>query len=396
MNAFVRLCAMMILATMVAGAPAATASASTSTPGHRATATHVGSTAKITVQAIAPEAMQAMPAADPVLVGAGDIAGCASAGDEATAALLDTITGTVFTLGDNAYPSGTAQQFADCYGSSWGRHKARTRPATGNHDYVTAGAAAYFDYFGVAAGEPGKGYYSYNLGAWHIVVLNSNCWAVGGCETNSAQYRWLVADLAANPVTCTLAYWHHPRFSSGPHGNSTAVLPFWQALYAAGADVVLNGHDHDYERFAPQTPDALADPVLGMRQFVVGSGGYSHYATGQPVANSEVRNSNTYGVLKLTLHPASYDWLFVPEAGKTFSDSGSAVCHSVVMPYRASLPLVSMAPLYSFKGTKIEATTPLAKYKTADALNRVVRPTVPPNRLARPWPHNDSNALAAW
>ena len=263
------------------------------------------------------------PGDDPVLVGAGDIADCDSAGDEATAALLDSIPGTVFTTGDNVYSDGTASQFANCYDPTWGRHKARTYPSSGNHDYHTAGAAGYFDYFGLKAGDPDKGYYSYDLGTWHIIVLNSNIsMAVG-----SPQEQWLRADLAAHPVTCTLAYWHHPRFSSGSyHGSSTRVQPLWQALYDYGADVVLAGHEHNYERFAPQDPQGIADPVEGIRQFVVGSGGSTHYDFGSPIANSEVRNADAFGVLKLTLHFDSYSWEFVPESGKTFTDFGDAPC----------------------------------------------------------------------
>ncbi len=265
---------------------------------------------------------------DPVFVGAGDIANCGSTKDEATGKLLDGIAGTVFTLGDNVYPDGTLAQFNDCYGPAWGRHKDRTKPATGNHDYHTAGAAGYFSYFGPAASpldnnctSDCKGYYSYNLGAWHIIALNSEIdHAVG-----SVQEKWLRADLAANKNACTLAYWHEPRFSSGQHGNNTGVQSYWQALYDYGADVVLNGHDHTYQRFAPQNPSAQADPK-GIREFVVGTGGAGLYSfpTNQP--NTEVRNNTTWGVLKLTLHATSYDWQFVPIAGQTFTDSGSANC----------------------------------------------------------------------
>jgi len=265
---------------------------------------------------------------DPVLVGAGDIASCVTAGAEATAKLLDGISGTVFTLGDNAYETGTSLEFAACYDPTWGRHKARTRPAPGNHEYLTDGARDYFDYFGAAAGDPAKGYYSYDLGAWHIIVLNSNCSEVGGCGVGSLQERWLRADLAAHPTTCTLAYWHHPRFSSGRNGSDATYQAFWQALYDYNADVVLSGHDHDYERFMPQNPRGVPDPVRGLREFVVGTGGRSHFTfRGAAVPNSEARNDNTFGVLKLTLHPAGYDWAFVPEAGKTFTDSGTGSCH---------------------------------------------------------------------
>ncbi len=265
---------------------------------------------------------------DPVLVGAGDIASCASTGDEATAALLDSIDGTVFTVGDNVYDSGTAAEFTNCYGPSWGRHKFRTRPVAGNHDYATAGASGYYGYFGTAAGAAGKGYYSYNLGAWHVVVLNSNCNAVGGCGAGSPQDQWLRADLAASNAACTVAIWHHPLFSSGGvHGSDPATLNFWQALYESGADLVIAGHDHLYERFAPQTSTGALDVDFGLREFVAGMGGRSHYGVGTVRPNSEVRNADTYGVLKLDLHVNGYDWEFVPEAGKTFTDSGTASCH---------------------------------------------------------------------
>lgn len=264
-----------------------------------------------------------IPSGDPVLVGAGDIADCSSDGDEATAELLDGIPGTVFTTGDNAYPDGTVSEFIDCYDPSWGRHKARTYPSAGNHDYHTDGATGYFDYFGPVAGEPGKGYYSYDLGSWHIIVLNSNIRVSAGSE----QEQWLRADLAAHPVACTLAYWHEPRFSSGDqHGSSVSIQPLWQALYDYSADVVLNGHEHNYERFAPQDPQGVADPVRGIREFVVGSGGRNHYEITTTIANSEVQNDDTYGVLKLTLHPDSYSWEFIPVAGGTFSDIGTAPC----------------------------------------------------------------------
>ena len=265
---------------------------------------------------------------DPVLIGAGDIASCNSTGDEATAKLLDSIPGTIFLAGDDAYESGTAQQFADCYDPSWGRFKDRTRPAVGNHEYLTRKAQPYFNYFGSAAGDPTKGYYSYDLGKWHIVVINSNCSQVGGCTAGSPQEQWLRDDLRAHPADCTLAYWHHPRFSSGEHGNTVAMQPIWQALYDSGAELVINGHDHDYERFAPQDPTGVADPVRGIREFVVGTGGKNYYQFNAPVANSEVRNAFTFGVIKLTLHPTSYDWEFIPEAGKTFTDAGHGVCHA--------------------------------------------------------------------
>jgi 3',5'-cyclic AMP phosphodiesterase CpdA len=260
-----------------------------------------------------------------VFVGAGDIAYCGSAGAEATAQLLDQIEGTVFTLGDNAYESGTAAQFRDCYDPTWGRHKARTRPAPGNHDYVTPGAAAYFDYFGESAGPERRGYYSFELGAWHIISLNSQIDA----GPDSAQAQWLAADLAAHPAACTLAYWHRPLFSSGSvHGNDPYMRPIWEILARAGADVVVSGHEHLYERFAPQTADGVADPQ-GIRQFISGAGGASLYGIGQVQPNSEARGVGVFGVLKLKLHAASYDWEFVPVESGAFSDAGSAECISV-------------------------------------------------------------------
>jgi hypothetical protein len=268
----------------------------------------------------------AVLAADPVVVGAGDIADCSVTSDSATAKLLDGIPGTVVALGDNAYPSGTAAQFRDCYGPTWGRHRSRTRPATGNHEYLTSGAAPYYAYFGAAAGDPTKGYYAYDLGAWHVVVLNSNCAAIGGCATTSPQGRWLQANLAAYPAKNVLAYWHHPLFSSGEHGMTSLVRPLWEILYAAGADVILNGHDHDYERFAPLDPWGRSDPSHGIREFVVGTGGAPVRARASTAPNSQTFSS-TNGVLKLTLHATSYDWSFVPVAGKTFTDHGTASTH---------------------------------------------------------------------
>ena len=265
-------------------------------------------------------------ASSAVLVGAGDIAVCGASqtGDEATASLLDGISGTVFTAGDNAYPNGSASDYSSCYAPSWGRHKSRTRPAPGNHEYSTLGASGYFGYFGSAAGDPSKGYYSYELGPWHIVVLNSNF----AMNAGSPQEQWLRADLAANSTPCTLAYWHHPRFSSGAnHGSSPTSQPLWQALYDAGADVLIVGHDHTYERFAPQTATGVLDMGRGLREFVVGTGGAGLYAWGTIAANSEVRDNSTKGVLKLTLRSDRYEWQFVPVAGSSFTDSGSASCH---------------------------------------------------------------------
>ncbi len=249
---------------------------------------------------------------------------------KATSNLLITMKPTaVLPLGDIQYEDGTLAAFQKSYGPSWGRLKAITHPAIGNHEYETDDdAAGYFSYFGSAARDPEKGYYSYDLGAWHIIALNSNCWAVGGCSATSPQVRWLKADLAAHPTKCTLAYWHHARYSSGgEHGNDPEMQDFWQTLYNANADLVLTGHDHHYERFAPQNARGVKDTARGIRQFVVGTGGKSLYDYGTLKANSEVRNNTTYGVLKVTLNATSYSWRFVPEAGKTFTDSGTTNCH---------------------------------------------------------------------
>jgi hypothetical protein len=262
------------------------------------------------------------PAADgPVLVGAGDIAACPPTNAQITAALLDRIEGTVFTTGDNAYENGTAAEYAECYHPSWGRHRARTRPSPGNHEYHSSGAAPYFTYFGDAAGPAGRGYYSFNVGSWHVISLNSNVAAGAG----SAQIEWLRTDLAAHETRCAVAYWHHPVFSSGSHGNDRTMAEIWRVLDSAGVDLVINGHDHNYERFAPQDYLGNARPD-GIREIVVGTGGASLRAFRTAQANSEVRNSTTLGVLKLTLGATSYTWEFVPQPGATFADAGSADC----------------------------------------------------------------------
>lgn len=263
-----------------------------------------------------------------VLVGAGDIADCRDlSGAEATAKLLQQIPGTVMAVGDLAYPDGSVENF-HCYDKTWGPVKARTRPAAGNHEFHVAGGTPYFDYFGASAGDSKDGYYSYELGTWHIVVLNSECKDVGGCDADSRQVQWLRADLAAHPAACTLAYWHKPLFSSGSaHGNDPEMRPLWQALYDANADVVINGHDHDYERFAPQTPDGRSDAARGIREFVVGTGGKNHRPIILAKPNSESRNADAYGVLKLTLRVGAYDWQFIAEPGKPFTDFGTGKCH---------------------------------------------------------------------
>ena len=279
-----------------------------------------------------------------VLLAAGDIASCQSRGDRATAKLLDSISGTVLALGDLAYPDGTAKAFEECYDRTWGRFKDRTKPVPGNHEYFTTDASGYFDYFSGTGARPsapvpntrenpgltpGKGYYSYDRGAWHIVALNSECESVrGGCDRSSPMLSWLKEDLAAHPDRCTLAYWHKPLFSSGYNGNYAPVRPIWRVLYAAHADVVLNGHDHFYERFARQDPNGKADPHHGIREFVVGTGGGSHAKVRAIQPNNQALNPHTYGVLKLTLYPTSYDWEFVAAGEKTFTDSGNTPCHN--------------------------------------------------------------------
>jgi hypothetical protein len=270
---------------------------------------------------------------DPTLLAASDVASCWSSGDESVSRLLDTLAGTIAIPGDTEQNHGYAEEFQGCYDPSWGRHNARTKPAVGDHEYSTPGAAGYFDYFGSAAGTAGKGWYSYDLGAWHIVVLNSNCDEVGGCGPGSEQYQWLQQDLAANAGDCVGAYWHHPRWSAGTtHGSLDRSAPFWDLLYQYRAEWVLGGNDHTYQRFAPQAPDGTLDRERGMRQFVVGEGGTMHYPLGPPLANTEVQNTGTYGVLKLTLHAGSYDWRFIAQDGKSFTDSGSTGCSALSTP----------------------------------------------------------------
>ena len=251
------------------------------------------------------------PAPARTLVAAGDIGSCRSTGDERTAALVGRRPGTVAVLGDSVYEGGTAAEFRDCY--SWRRFRGRTRAALGNHEYNSTGARPATAYFNL----PDRGYYSYELGAWHVVVLNSNCGPAGGCENGSPQQRWLAADLARSSARCTLGYWHHPRFSSGLHGSDETMAALWRTLARVRADVVLAGHDHHYERFAP---------IDGIRSFVVGSGGRSHYPVLWRVRRSQVVNDTTFGVLRLTLRPAAFEWRFVPVAGSSFRDSGSATC----------------------------------------------------------------------
>jgi hypothetical protein len=287
-------------------------------------------------------------AADPVIAAAGDIAcspndGNFNGGDgedgfcrqkHTSDLLVGAGLDRVLALGDVQYASATAEEFQGSYEPSWGRVKSITRPVIGNHEY-RIDPDPYWDYFNGAgadnglAGERGKGYYSFDVGSWHLIALNSQCNVVpGGCGAGSAQEQWLRADLAANPASCTLAYWHHPEFHSGPNENNFDLTPFWEALYDARADLILNGHRHSYERFAPQDPLGNADPQRGLREIIVGTGGHSHaLEDGTPAANSVVNDRTRFGVLMLVLHPSSYDWRFVTETGATF-DSGSGVCHN--------------------------------------------------------------------
>jgi acid phosphatase type 7 len=267
---------------------------------------------------------------DPTIAAAGDIA-CDSSTRGATtchqAATADLLAAGNFTavlgLGDHQYPTGALIDFNAYYDPTWGRVKAKTYPTPGNHEYQTSDAAGYFAYFGDRAGPTGRGYYSFDVGSWHIISLNSEISTAAG----SPQEAWLKADLATSSQRCTLAYWHRPLFSSGPHGDNPSVKPLWDVLYATGAEVVLAGHDHDYERFAPQTPSGSADATRGIREFVVGTGGKEHYSISSTKPNSQIHNTDTFGVLQLTLHSDGYDWKFLPEAGKTFTDSGSSSCH---------------------------------------------------------------------
>ena len=267
-----------------------------------------------------------------VLLAAGDIAECDHQGDEETARILAQYPdATIAALGDIAYPRGTPEEYQRCYAPSWGRFKDRTRPATGNHDNSTKNAQGYWDFFGERGGPYDRYYYSYDIGAWHVVVLNSDCWRVGGCDPSDPQTEWLRRDLERHPSLCTLAYWHRPPFSSGRYGapkDTERVRPLWAVLYDEGVDVLLTGHEHSYERFAPLNTAGERDDAKGVRLFVVGTGGgnlrdFEH----DPLATTEVRQHDTWGVLKLTLKLTAYDWKFLPVAGGSFSDSGSGTCH---------------------------------------------------------------------
>ena len=269
--------------------------------------------------------------ADPVVMAAGDIAcapGHPRTGDECrhrdtSDLLVAADPNKVLALGDNQYETGRLREFRNSYDQAWGRVKRRIRPVPGNHEYLTSGADGYFDYFGDRAGGTRRGYYSFDLGTWQVIALNSEI-RVG---RSSRQIEWLRKKLAANPADCTLAYFHTPRFSSGEHGNSKRMKPMWQKLFGARVDVVLNGHDHDYERFAKLEPDGERNRERGIRQFVVGTGGSHLRPFGDIHRHSAERQAHTFGVLELELHEGSYDWTFVPEAGETYTDTGADDCH---------------------------------------------------------------------
>ena len=320
-----------------------TLTTSSSTPSSTSTLTVTGTGTSATHTVLMTLTVNAVTSTDPVIAAAGDIAcGPSDAnynGGNGTATqcrqkytsnlLVGAGLTAVLTLGDNMQSDASPSGFATVYGPTWGRVKSITHPEVGNHDYGYSGAMGYYGYFGAAAGDPSKGYYSYNIGAWHIIEINSNCTKItGGCAAGSPEETWVKSDLAANASTlCTLAVFHHPRYSSGSGGDNTSMAPIFQDLYNANADVVLSGHSHDYERFAPQDNASHLDNAHGITQFVVGTGGafFTGFSSIKP--NSQVHQNSTFGVLELTLHPSSYDWRFVPEAGKTWTDSGTRSCH---------------------------------------------------------------------
>lgn len=273
-----------------------------------------------------PSATASLPG-DARLLTAGDIAACDAEGDERTAALLDDLPGTIVTLGDTVYPRATERTLRECFAPSWGRHLERIRPVPGNHDWETGDLDAYLGYFGGAAvNENGDPWYTFELGSWQVIALVSDCGRVDGCGPDSPQGRWLAETLDASDARCSVAAFHHPRFSSGKHGASEAVAPFWDQLHAAGVDIVLNGHDHDYERFGPQDPSGAEDRARGIRQFIVGTGGIGLRDFERVAANSELRASIAHGVLELTLKDGAYDWVF-HAVDDAFEDRGTAFCH---------------------------------------------------------------------
>jgi hypothetical protein len=272
---------------------------------------------------------------DPVINAVGDIAACDPryldrTGYLQTAALLQQLDGPILGLGDYVYYEGRPTLFTNCFDPVWGQFKARLFPAPGNHEYIYPGAAGYYQYFGAAAGSPANGYYSYDLGAWHVVVLNTNCSNAGmlnDCFAGSSQEQWLRADLAAHPNFCTLAYYHHPLYSSGKEGNFWRAHDLVQALIDNHVDLILNGHDHSYERFAPQDANGNYDPVNGIPEIIAGTGGKDHSPLIKRLPNSLVFDNTSFGVLRVVLHPRGYAFQFIPVAGSAFTDSGTGACH---------------------------------------------------------------------
>jgi hypothetical protein len=319
--------------------------------------------------------------ADPVVLAAGDIADCNSAGDSATANLLDAHPGTVLTLGDNAYEDGTAQEFATCYGPTWGRHKGRTRPSPGNHEYHTPGATGYFGYFGAAAGPDQRGYYSFDLGTWHVVSLNSE----RDTAATGDQVAWLKADLAETSADCVLGYWHKPRWTSGKYSDPVDAQELWNALYDAGADVVLAAHDHNYQRYPPMNKSGAPDAVRGIRSFVVGTGGRHLYGLTFD-ARREAGDDDTWGVLELTLHPSSYSWRFLGVAGSEYTDSGTGACSPSSTPSPPSPPPPTPPPSPTPPSPTPQPPPP------APPPPSPAPPATPPPALAPPAPASPSPA----
>ncbi len=298
----------------------------TTVPTVTPTATITPSPTATATPTLVPTATQTPTPTPAVLVGAGDISVCGNTGDQETAALLAEIPGAIFTAGDNSNDYGRQVEYENCFGPTWGQFLDRIHPSPGNHDYENNGGKAYYSYFGAAAGERGKGWYSYDLGAWHIVALNTNCNDVS-CWANSKQVQWLRQNLQSHPTQCSLAYYHIPRWSSGEAGSATWISAIFTALWDNGVDVVVSGHDHEYERIAPQDPDGNLDKEHGVRQFVVGTGGAFHRPfTANILPNSEVRIADTFGVIQFTLYEDHYDWAFLPVGGGPALDSGSEEC----------------------------------------------------------------------
>jgi hypothetical protein len=327
--------------------------------------------------------------ADPVVFAAGDIA-CdptdsafnGGAGTAAACRQLDTSNLTagataVLALGDLQYNNGSLSNFQRSYNASWGRFKASTIPVIGNHEGITAtGGAGFCAYFGAAAhcnsgGRQGNAvFYSVDVGTWHVVVLNSNCTAAGGCGVRSAQYQWLASDLASHPRACTLAAWHHPRWSTGHDGSNAFMQPIWKLLYDNGADLVLAGHSHDYERFAPIDGSGVVNQADGMRSFVVGTGGAHFTGLGASVApGSELRNNNSFGVLRLDLHATSYDWNFLPVSGMTLSDSGHQNCRGGGAGWTGGGGGRTLGPFRASADAAVKQASPTANFGTSTSLN---------------------------